>query len=196
MEIAPEVSLPFHPPTHPPTHPSLLYNSSFNPLLLLLPTNRRALPYALASRLLLGWRSNHAGLCGVCFQCGPVRLSSHPPTHPPTHSPTYLPTLSTENRLISSPYIGRLSEVYGYRPIHPPTHPPTHPRTLPKNRLISSPYIGRLSEVYGYRPILLATTLLLALGTLLYASATTIYHVLAAQVGRWVGGWRKRRRFD
>ncbi|GAB5036408.1 major facilitator superfamily [Nannochloropsis oceanica] len=54
-------------------------------------------------------------------------------------------------------------------------------------RLISSPYIGRLSEVYGYRPVLLTTTLLLALGTLLYASATSIYHVLVAQVVMGLG---------
>jgi MFS family permease len=47
---------------------------------------------------------------------------------------------------------------------------------------VSSPFIGRLSEVYGYRRVLIGCSLLLLLGTLLYASATSLWHVLASQV--------------
>lgn len=54
-------------------------------------------------------------------------------------------------------------------------------------RLIASPYIGRLSEIYGYRRVLVATSVVLLIGTLLYASATSIWQVLAAQIAMGLG---------
>lgn len=55
------------------------------------------------------------------------------------------------------------------------------------HRLLASPYIGRLSELYGYRRVLVATSLILALGSLLYMASTEVWMVVASQMVMGVG---------
>lgn len=57
-------------------------------------------------------------------------------------------------------------------------------------RIISAPYLGHLSEVYGHQAALIVCNIVIILGSIIYASATSLWWLLLGQLTIGLGAGR------